>query len=100
MSKNTDLGIYLKSNKTFYYLEYGENYVKNTLDRVRKALIQRNLINGLNLNNTRDVQYEIISYKEAYDNSVEMVPIYISKHVQSLAEATKNITAEGGNFKW
>ena len=99
MSKNTDLGIYLKSNKTFYYLEYGENYVKNTLDRVRKALIQRNLINGLNLNNTRDIQYEIISYKEAYDNSVEMVPIYISKHVQSLIESTQNDTTKGGNFK-
>ncbi len=98
MSKNTDLGIYLKSNKTFYYLEYGENYVQNTLDRIRKTLIQRNLINGLNINNSRDNQYEIISYKDAYDNSLEMTPIYISKHVQSLLQEKEKETS-GGNFQ-
>lgn len=99
MSKNTDLGIYLKKNKTFYYLEYGENYVQNTLDRVRKALIQRNLLNALPDNNSRDVQYEIISYKQAYDNSVEMKPIYISKHVQSLMESEQKENTTGGSFK-
>ena len=98
MSKNTDLGIYLKSNKTFYYLEYGENYVQNTLDRVRKTLIQRNLINGLNTNNVRDNQYEIISFKQAHDNSLEMVPIYISNHVKQLL-AAKITNTSGGNFK-
>ena len=99
MSKNTDLGIYLKTNKTFYYLEYGENYVQNTLDRVRKALIQRNLINALPDNNSRDVQYEIISYKQAYDNSLEMKPIYISKHVQSLVEGEQKNESTGGSYK-
>ena len=98
MSKSTDLGIYLKSNKTFYYLEYGENYVQNTLDRVRKALIQRNLINALPQSNTRDTQYEIISYKQAHDNSLEMQPVYISKHVQSLVESSKTKIPEKGAF--
>ena len=98
MSKKTDLGIYLKSTKTFYYLEYGENYVQNTLDRIRKTLIQRNLINGLNIDNSRDNQYEIISYKDAYDNSLEMTPIYISKHVQSLIQGKEKETS-GGSFQ-
>jgi hypothetical protein len=98
MSKNTDLGIYLRSNKTFYYLEYGENYVQNTLDRIRKALIQRNLINGLNIDNSRDNQYEIISYKDAHNNSLEMTPIYISKHVQSLMQ-NKDKKPPGGSFQ-
>ena len=99
MSKPTDLGIYLKSNKTFYYLEYGENYVQNTLDRIRKALIQRNLINAVPTNNSRDLQYEVISYRDAYDNSLEMNPIYISKHVQALVEASKKPKSDGGSFK-
>jgi hypothetical protein len=99
MSKTTDLGIYLKSNKTFYYLEYGENYVQNTLDRIRKTLVQRNLINALPDNNSRDAQYEVISYKQAHDNSLEMQPIYISKHVQNLVEALEKKSTAGGSFK-
>lgn len=99
MSKHTDLGIYLKSNKTFYYLEYGQNYVQNTLDRVRKTLIQRSLINGLNLTDRKDNQYEIISYKDAHDNSLDMTPIYISKHVQNLIEASQEAASSKGNFK-
>lgn len=99
MSKPADLGIYIKSNKTFYYLEYGENYVQNTLDRIRKALIQRNLINAMPDNNTRDSQYEIISYKQAYDNSLKMHPIYISKHVQELMAKKESSNPSGGSFK-
>jgi len=98
MSNPTDLGIYLKSNKTFYYLEYGENYVQNTLDRVRKTLIQRNLINALPQANTRDVQYEIISYKQAHDSSLKTHPIYISKHIQTLLELSKNKISDEGAF--
>jgi hypothetical protein len=98
MSKPTDLGIYLKSNKTFYYLEYGENFVQNTLDRLKKALVQRDLLTGVPTVNSRDIEYEIISFKDAYDNSLEMTPIYISKHVRSLVEASKKTTSEGGVF--
>ena len=99
MSKQTDLGIYIKSNKTFYYLEYGENYVQNTLDRVKKALIQRNLINALPADNYRDSQYEVFSYKEAHDNSLNMQPIYISKHVQELLAQSQKSISSGKSFK-
>ena len=97
MPKRTDMGIYLKNDKTFYYLEYGENYIGNTLDRVRKTLIQRNLIQGLTTS-PREVQYELISYKDAEDQDISMTPIFISKHIQSLFEKAEG-EASGGNFK-
>lgn len=98
MAKETDLGIYVKKTKEFYYLEYGENYVRNTLDRVKKTLVQRNTISNLTTQNNREVQYEVMSYKDAYQNDIKMVPIYISKHIQSLFEKTKTVSSKG-NFK-
>ena len=98
MSKKTDLGIYIKDTKTFYYLEYGENYVGNTLDRVRKALTQRSLIMPSINSYNKPQNYEIMSLKEAIDASLETKPIYISKHVQKLLE-TKSSNFTEGNFK-
>ena len=99
MSKNTDLGIYVKKTKKFYYLEYGENYVRNTLDRVKKALMQRNEITNISSQMNRETQYEVISYKDASDSDLEMVPIYISKHIQNMFESQTKKTKKG-NFKW
>lgn len=100
MSKKTDLGIYVKKTKTFYYLEYGDNYVNNTLDRVKKTLLQRNVITGMSEPNSREVQYEIISYKKAHDSSLEMQPVFISRHVQALYNKTNAKAQEvKGTFK-
>lgn len=96
MSKQTDLGVYVKENKIFYYLEYGENYVNNTLDRVKKALIQRNILRT-DLTN-RISTHDVMSYKEAFEADLDMRPIYISKHIQSLLEKTQ-INNKKGNFK-
>ena len=92
MSKTTDLGIYLKKTKTFYYLEYGDNYVSNTLDRVKKTLVQRGLISAFLENSTKDIQYSVLSLKEADQQNYDMTPIYISKHIQNLyqSKTTKN----------
>lgn len=98
MSKKTDLGIFLKKTKTFYYLEYGNNYVGNTLDRIRKTLIQRNLLDGTV--DTRSVQYEIISLQKALQSNLETKPIFISKYIQSLhEEKTRVTTLNEGAFK-
>jgi len=98
MSKNTDLGIYIKKTKKFYYLEYGENYVRNTLDRIKKTLMQRNEITNMPTQMNREVQYEVISYKDALDSDLEMIPIYISKHIQNTFQS-KTKKTEKGNFK-
>ena len=98
MSKKTDLGIFLKRTKTFYYLEYGDNYVGNTLDRIRKTLIQRSLLDGTV--DARTVPYEMISLQEALQSNLETKPIFISKYIQSLQEEkAKDATPNEGAFK-
>jgi hypothetical protein len=95
MPKDNDMGIYLFSDKTFYYLEAGNNYIGNTLDRVRKTLIQRNLIPGL-LDNPSKPAYEIMSCKDAARKDLNMKPIFISKHVENLFNSKQE---KKGSFK-
>ena len=97
MAKKTDLGIYLTEEKTFYYLEAGNNHIGNTLDRVRKTLIQRGkIIPAVNTNYAKS-NYEFMSVSDAEKRDIIMVPIYISKHVQKLFEDAKSETK--GKFK-
>lgn len=84
MAKDTDIGIYLFSDKTFYYLEAGDNFIGNTLDRVRKTLIQRGKIVGL-VETPHKQSYEMITIKEARSRDLKMQAVYISKHIQQLA---------------
>jgi len=86
MAKDTDVGIYLYSDKTFYYLEAGDNFIGNTLDRVRKALIQRGKIVGL-VETPHKQSYEMITLKEAKTRDLKMQAVYISKHIQQLVPA-------------
>jgi hypothetical protein len=96
MSQPKDLGIYLPSEKKFYYLEAGENWVGNTVDRVRKTLTQRGLIK-INFDSLqKQMDYNIISIKEAETKDYHMVPIYISKHIEQLY---KNKKQQKGTFK-
>ena len=39
-----DMGIYIQEEKVFYYLEAGDNYIGNTIDRIKKTLIQGGLL--------------------------------------------------------
>lgn len=96
MSKKTDLGIYLPSTKTFYYLEAGDNWIGNTVDRVRKALTQRNLIQIDFTSLQKQQNYTIMSIKDAELKDYSMLPIYISKHVESLYSQNKD---SSGVFK-
>lgn len=97
MSKKTDLGIYLPEEKTFYYLEAGPNHIGNTLDRVRKTLIQRGkIVPSVNTNYAKP-NYEFMSVSDAEKKDVNMLPIYISKHIQKLFEESEKDTK--GKFK-
>jgi hypothetical protein len=96
MSRKTDLGIYLPSTKTFYYLEAGDNWIGNTVDRVRKALTQRNLIQIDFTSLQKQQNYTIMSIKDAELKDYSLSPIYISKHVEKLFSENKN---SSGAFK-
>lgn len=85
MSNDKDLGVYLHNKKVFYYLEGGDNYIGNTIERVRKTLIQRSYITP-EIGNITITNYTICSIKEAKMKDYIMEPIYLSKHIRKLYE--------------
>ena len=96
MPQKKSMGIYLYSNKTYYYLEAGDNHIGNTLDRVRKALIQRGLIQGLT-DAPMAASYDILSYEEAIKKDYSLQPIFISKHIENMYKTKHN--KNSGAFK-
>ena len=97
MPDNKTMGIYVHSNKTFYYLEGGSNYIGNSLDRVRKALIQRDLIIPEFNTNYAKSPYDIVSYSDAYKNDYLLQPIFLSQHIKQLYDKNKGTLK--GKFK-
>jgi len=97
MSQPKDLGIYLPETKKFYYLEAGDSWVGNTVDRVRKTLTQRGLIKISFDNLQKQMNYDILSLKDATEKDYDLVPIYISKHIEQLYKNKDN--AAQGAFK-
>lgn len=85
MSKNI-LGFYIKNTKQFFYLETGDNYIANHLDRIRKTLIQREIISTKVGPNSKETPHEIISFTEAQEKDLNIVPIFLSKNIRELYE--------------
>ena len=99
MLEDKTLGIYIPEKKTFYYIEAGENWIGNTIDRIKKTLIQRDIIR-VNYSSTNQ-NYIMISHrdlKSRYDN-FQVSPIFISKHVESIYNAKRNNGKSEGFFK-
>lgn len=100
MLTNDTLGVYLPDSKTYYYLESGEIPIFNTVDRIKKALIQRNLIKVNYSSTTSSQSYSILKYsdlKRNYDN-FSISPIFISKHMEKLYNA-KTTNESSSYFK-
>tara|TARA_Y100001970_G_scaffold291695_2_gene429874 strand:- start:1780 stop:2082 length:303 start_codon:yes stop_codon:yes gene_type:complete len=97
--RDTSLGILVKKEKKFYYLETGKVYIGNTIDRLKKTLYKRNLLSfdpSGNLLDTTD--HEIITCSEAKLQNYEMIPVYISKHIEKSlleTEETKSSSSWG-----
>lgn len=85
MSKNI-LGFYIKQMKEFFYLETGDNYIGNHLDRVRKTLIQREILSTKVGPNSKETSHEIISISEAQEKDLKITPIFLSKNIKELYE--------------
>jgi hypothetical protein len=91
------LGVYVNSQKKFYYLESGDNFVSNTLDRIKKALTARGIIKTPTGQSYANPGYEVYSCAEAKVKEFEIEAIYISENVkQSVLKQTKN---NSGIFK-
>jgi len=99
--REDSLGIFCKQNKTFYYLETGDNYVGNTVDRIRKTLISRDLIhyNTRGLMSTDD--FTVLTVRDAKVADHKLQPIYISKHVeQVLTSPAENSEEASTSSHW
>ena len=85
--KTKNMGLYLYDDKTFYYIEAGENYVSNTVERIKRVLIQRNILKPA-IGPDKGSSYEIMSYDDAFKKDYEVKPIFLSKHIQQEYEKT------------
>jgi hypothetical protein len=93
------LGIYVLSEKKFYYLETGDNYVSNTVDRIKKALVARGIIKTPTVGSYANPGYEIMSCLQAKLKEVETHPIYISDNVRESISKNATNTNKGYTFK-
>jgi len=89
--REQDLGIYCVENKKFYFLETGTVIISNTVDRLKKALLKRNLIDFSPSSFMDTNRYNVITCREAKLSNYDMEPIFISKHVE---EVFKNKTSK------
>ena len=97
--RDDQLGIYCVEDKKFYYLETGEVYVANTIDRIKKALVKRNLID-FNPSTFMDTnKYNIETCKEAKVKNYEIVPVFISKHIETVFNS-KDTEKEKKSNRW
>jgi len=84
--RDDSLGIYCVQAKEFFYLETGKVYVANTVDRLKKALVKRGLIEFTDKTFLDTEDYKVITCRDAKLESYKMIPIYISKHVKNTVE--------------
>jgi len=93
------LGIYVLSEKKFYYLETGDNYVSNTVDRIKKALVARGIIKTPTVGSYANPGYEIMSCLQARLKELDTAPIYISDNVRESIKNITNNSNKGYGFK-
>lgn len=90
MINEKDLGIYIKSNKTFYILETGSIVISSHVTRIKKALIQKNLITMTDTSYTDSDQYEVLTYKEAKSKEYNVEKLYLNSHIRKHFENEKS----------
>lgn len=76
------LGIYVISEKKFYYLESGDVLISNTIDRLKKTLTQREIIKTKVGEAYAPAGYEIMSCLQARNKEYEFVPVFVSKNIE------------------
>ena len=87
MLNDKTIGIKVQSRKTFYYIETGDNWIGNPVDRLRKTLVQRNIIHTKY--DGTSTPHEMCTYLQLKNNNTDYIvkPIFLSKHIQELYEA-------------
>lgn len=90
MIKDDDFGVWVRANKTFYYLETGGHLANNPLDRIMKSLIQRGIITLEPVpSSIRTEPYKYMTLAEAKENEFKTEPVYLSPHIKKVLEQEK-----------
>ena len=100
MLNDKTLGVRIPDTKTFYYIEAGDNWIGNTVDRIKKTLIQRNVIKTSYDGKT--TPYDVCTYLHIKQNNstYNVEPIFLSKHIEALYKASNNVETDSkGIFK-
>ena len=81
-------------------METGNVYVSNTIDRIKKTLITRGLIEFTDSTFLDTERYNVLSCKDAKLKDYEMFPIFISKHVENTVkeQATEKSTKKKNSW--
>ena len=90
------LGIYLKKNKTFYILETGEIVINTHIERIKRILIQKNLIQSTDESYTYANQFEVIKLQEANEKDYKVEILYLNNHIRKSYENKQQNTTS----KW
>lgn len=77
---NKTKGIWCKKDQKWYWLDSGEMPEMNSLDRLRRILMVRELIDISN----RDEQYKMMDLEQAKASGYEPVCIYASDHIRAI----------------
>lgn len=81
-------GILCRKDRKFYWLETGPAPRTNTIDRLRSVLLRRNLISYHRTDpNDRGPTYKIMTLEEAKEKNLDIVVIYLNKHVEATIKA-------------
>ena len=99
MDKNSK-GIYCVEDRCFYYLECGPIHVVNTLDRLKRTLTKRKLIEFSEITYADTKRYKVMTCKDAKLDGLKMIPVFISKHVKELVQGDGESNQEKGKGGW
>ena len=77
-------GILVEHNQTFYYIDSGVSSRHNNLERLRRILVTRQV---LDLQDSKKNEWKILTLQKAKQlKTIEIVPVYTTPMMKFLAE--------------
>lgn len=83
LNKNTK-GIWTSvERENWYYIDGGPHFNhSNTINKLKNVLVQRNLISYTD----QEALHKVMTYQEAQEAKLNILPIYLNKHVATVAK--------------
>ena len=95
MLEKTTVGLWCRSDKTWYYLESGVASQLNATARIQSALIAKGKIvydpTGTKLN---EEPFKVMTYAEALEKEYKVKPIFLNPHIKKIHEQKQQSAAK------